>query len=111
MGIRRLIGRPPVSDVFGLKGRAWLAQLELPVETLDSCLRRIAFLDTEIAVVDRLIARDALHSPQIRRLMSVPGVNVIFAGLPPLDHRRAGPAVTVGRVPSRVPGFPDADAD
>jgi transposase len=80
--IRRLIGRPPVSDVFGVKGRRWLAGLRLPVEereTLDSCLRQIAFLDTEITEVDRLIARDALGSPQIRRLMTVPGVNVIVA--------------------------------
>jgi hypothetical protein len=80
--IRRLIGRPPVSDVFGVKGRRWLAELELPVEereTLESCLRQIAFLDSEIAAVDRLIARDALSCPQIRRLMTVPGVNVIVA--------------------------------
>ncbi len=80
--IRRLIGRPPVSDMFGLKGRRWLAELELPIEereTLDSGLRQIAFLDGEIADVDRLIARDALNSPQIRRLMTVPGVNVIVA--------------------------------
>ena len=80
--IRRLIGRPPVSDVFGVKGRRWLAELELPVEereTLESCLRQIAFLDAEIAEVERLIARAALASPEIRRLMTVPGVNVIVA--------------------------------
>jgi transposase len=80
--IRRLIGRPPVSDMFGLKGRSWLAELELPVEereTLESCLRQIAFLDAEIAEVERLIARAALASPEIRRLMTVPGVNMIVA--------------------------------
>jgi len=80
--IRRLIGRPPVSDVFGVKGRRWLAELELPVEereTLESCLRQIAFLDSEIAEVDRLIARAALSSAEIRRLMTVPGVNVVVA--------------------------------
>jgi transposase len=42
-------------------------------------MRRIEFLDTEIAAVERLIAQDALDSPEIRRLMSVPGVNVIVA--------------------------------
>jgi transposase len=79
---RRLIGRPPVSDMFGVKGRAWLAELRLPVEereTLESCLRQIAFLDSEIAEVERLVARAALASPEIRRLMTVPGVNVIVA--------------------------------
>ena len=38
--MRRLIGRPPVSDLFGVKGRRWLAELELPVEereTVDGC--------------------------------------------------------------------------
>jgi hypothetical protein len=68
--------------VFGLKRRRWLAELELPVEereTLDSCLRQIAFLDSEIAEVDRLIARAALGSAQVKRLMTVPGVNMIVA--------------------------------
>ena len=57
--IRRLKGRPDVSDVFGRKGRAWLGELELPIEereTLDSGLRQIDFLDGEIASVDRVIA-------------------------------------------------------
>jgi transposase len=80
--MRRLLGRPPVSDLFGVKGRRWLAGLALPVEereSVDSAMRQVAFLDTEIAEVERLIARAALASPQIRRLMTVPGVNVIVA--------------------------------
>jgi transposase len=48
-------------------------------ETVDGCLRQIEFLDREIAEVERLVAKDALISPQIRRLMTVPGVNVIVA--------------------------------
>src|SRR5215207_4393662 len=80
--IRRLKGRPDVTDLFGKKGRVWLAELELPIEereTLDSGLRQIDFLDGEIALVDRLIAHEALNWPEARRLMSVPGVNVIVA--------------------------------
>ena len=80
--IRRLKGRPDVSDLFGKKGRAWLAELELPVEereTLDSGLRQIDFLDGEVALVDRAIAHDALNWPEARRLMTVPGVNLIVA--------------------------------
>ena len=42
-------------------------------------MRQIEFLDAEIAEVERLIARDALCSADARRLMSVPGVNVICA--------------------------------
>jgi transposase len=80
--MRQLVGRPPVSDLFGVKGRKWLGALELALEereTVDGCMRQIEFLDTEIAAVERLIAQDALGSQEIRRLMSVPGVNVIVA--------------------------------
>jgi transposase len=80
--MRCLVGRPPFSDLFGVKGRRWLAELELPEEereSVDSALRQVEFLDTEIAAVERLIATDALESPEIRRLMTVPGVNVICA--------------------------------
>jgi transposase len=80
--MRRLKGRPPVSDLFGVKGREWLRGLGLPVEeaeTLESALRHVEFLDQEIAAVERLIAREALRSPDARRLMTVPGVNVICA--------------------------------
>jgi transposase len=30
--MRRLKGRPPVSDLFGVKGREWLRGLQLPLE-------------------------------------------------------------------------------
>lgn len=80
--MRQLIGRAPFSDLFGVKGRRWLGDLQLAVEereTVDGAMRQIEFLDQEIAEVERLIAQDALTSPQIARLMSVPGVNVIVA--------------------------------
>jgi len=80
--MRCLIGRAPFADLFGKKGRRWLAELELPAEereSVDSALRQIEFLDSEIAAVERLIATDALESPEIKRLMTVPGVNVICA--------------------------------
>jgi transposase len=80
--MRRLKGRPPVSDLFGVKGRQWLRQLELPVEeceTVEGCMRHVEFLDAEIAEVERLIARQMLSCSDARRLMSVPGVNVICA--------------------------------
>jgi transposase len=82
--MRRLKGRPPVSDLFGVKGREWLRSLELPEEedeTVNAGLRHIEFLDSEIEQVERLIAKEALKSPQVKRLMTVPGVNVICAAI------------------------------
>src|SRR3954452_7437136 len=78
--IRRLKGRPPVSDLFGVTGRAWLDELELPddeTETIAGCLRHVDFLDGEVGELDRAIARAALRSPDARRLLTVPGVTVI----------------------------------
>jgi transposase len=72
---RRLQARPPCSDLFGVKGRVWLAGLELPVEereSVDAGIRQIEFLDAEIAAAERLIAQQALSWPEIRRLMTVP---------------------------------------
>ena len=80
--VRRLITKPAVSDLFGVAGRRWLDELKLPVEereTVDGCLRQIDFLDLEVAELEQVIAREALGSAQIRRLMTVPGVNVIVA--------------------------------
>ncbi len=79
---RRLQAKPPCSDLFGVKGRDWLASLELPPEereSIDAGMRHIEFLDQELAAVDRLIAQQALSWPEIRRLMTVPGVNLVCA--------------------------------
>ena len=79
---RRLQAKPPCSDLFGVKGRQWLAGLELPPEereSVDAGIRHIEFLDVEIAAVEKLIAQQALSWPEIRRLMTVPGVNLVCA--------------------------------
>jgi transposase len=80
--MRCLVGRAPFADLFGVKGRRWLAELALPTEereSVDSALRQIEFLDREVEAVERLIATEALDWPEIGRLMTVPGVNVICA--------------------------------
>jgi transposase len=77
---RRLQAKPPCSDLFGVKGRQWLAGLELPPEereSIDAAMRHVEFLDAEIAAAEKLIAKQALSWPEIRRLMTVPGVNLI----------------------------------
>src|SRR4051794_35636238 len=80
--MRCLKGKPPMSDLFGVKGRRWLLEQQLPTaerETVDSALRQVEFLDAEIAEVEQLIAAEALSWPDVKRLMTVPGVNVIVA--------------------------------
>jgi len=79
---RCLLGRAPVSDLFGKGGRAWLARQELPeeeAETVSGCLRQIEFLDSEVAAIDAKLCEWVLASPEARRLMTIPGVGVPVA--------------------------------
>jgi transposase len=79
---RNLKGRNPASDPFGVKGRAWLAAQQLPLDerlTVDGCLRQLDFLGDELAAVDRVIAGVAVADDDVRRLMTIPGVDVTTA--------------------------------
>jgi len=61
--MRRLKGRPPMSDLFGVKGSTWLRESGAAGRgdiDVQSARRHIEFLDAEIAEVERLIAREAL---------------------------------------------------
>jgi transposase len=80
--MRRLKGKPPCSDLFGVKGRKWLRSLSLPpeeAETVGAALRHIAFLDREIEKIERMVAEQMLIWPEAKRLMTVPGVNLVAA--------------------------------
>ena len=109
--MRRLVRKPAVSDLFGKQGRRWLESLELPdeeQETVEGCLRQLDFCESEIAAIEKRIATEALRSPEIRRLMTVPGVNVICAatfmaavgylGLDPKVRQSGLSATTRGRI-------------
>ncbi|OPZ42373.1 MAG: Transposase IS116/IS110/IS902 family protein [Actinobacteria bacterium ADurb.BinA094] len=80
--LRNLKGRPPASDPFGRKGRIWLAAQELPADerlTVDAALRQLDFLGAELAEIDRLVAVQAQGDEDVRRLLTVPGVDVTTA--------------------------------
>jgi transposase len=80
--IRNLSERTPVADLFGTVGRRWLAAQRLPVderEMVDACLRGVDFLDGEIAAIDRALAELVLASDEMRRLLTLPGVNFVTA--------------------------------
>jgi transposase len=79
---RCLLGRPPMSDLFGNAGRAWLAAHDLADEereTVDGCLRQIDFLDAEIARLDAKVAQFVVGSRESQRLMTMPGIDIISA--------------------------------
>jgi transposase len=79
---RNLKGRPPMSDLFGRQGRVWLAVQELPVDerlTVEGGLRQLDFLGEELAQIERLVAAEALGDPEVRRLLTIPGVDVTTA--------------------------------
>lgn len=80
--IRNLCGRGPTGDLLANKSRQWLTSLKLPADeraTVLSCLREADFLTRELAQVDRDIARYAVGCAEIRRLMTIPGVDVTTA--------------------------------
>jgi transposase len=65
---RNLLKRPPVSDLFGVKGRAWLAEQtgQLPTDErlcIDACLRQVDAIGAEIAQLDLIIGADAISDP------------------------------------------------
>jgi transposase len=79
---RNLCPRAPVVHLFSKAGRRWLAGLELPLDellTLEGCLRQIDFLGAEIDALEKVLAEQSLGSPEILRLMTVPGVNMVTA--------------------------------
>jgi transposase len=80
--MRNLEPRPPMSDLFGPKGRAWLAERPLPEserEMIAGCLRHLDFLDDELAALDRSLARRVLGSEEMLRLLQLPGVSAVTA--------------------------------
>lgn len=72
----------PHSDAFGRAGLRWLAQVQLPAgerSQVESALRMLAALETEIALADVGIASEALEDMRVKRLMTIPGVGLTTA--------------------------------
>jgi transposase len=79
---RNLKGRNPATDPFGAKGRAWMLEQQLPVDerlTLDAGLRQLDFFGDELRQVDGVIAEQVLGDADVRRLMTIPGIDVVTA--------------------------------
>jgi transposase len=79
---RNLKGPNPATDPFSTKGRAWMLDQQLPVDerlTLEAGLRQLDFLGSELAGVDRVIAEQVVGDEDVRRLLTIPGVDVVTA--------------------------------
>jgi transposase len=129
--VRNLRGKAPMSDLFGVNGRTWLAAQPLPADEADTvagCLRQVDFLDAEIELVDRRIAGQVVGSAEIRRLLTLPGFGPVAAtalmaaigdvsrfpsprhlvgylGLDPRVVQSGSEAARHGRISKRGPGY------
>jgi transposase len=72
----------PHQDLFGRSGRDWLAGQWLPKDEREAVERHIRELDRlgeELRGVERDIAQHALDDAAVKRLMTVPGIDVVVA--------------------------------
>jgi len=72
----------PEGDLFGVGGRAWLVQQELPARArmlIDSDLRLLAACEAELATLDQTLVQEAHAEPRVRLLMTLPGVDYTVA--------------------------------
>jgi transposase len=79
---RNLVPRCPAADLFGHKGRAWLAEQELPDDerrAAEALLRQLDFHGEELKLIDAELARVALRREEVKRLMTIPGVDATVA--------------------------------
>jgi len=79
---RNLVPRPPVADLFGIKGRCWLANQALPPDeelTVEALLRQLDFHGQELRIIDAELGRVALEREEVKRLMTIPGVDATVA--------------------------------
>ena len=79
---RNLVPRCPAADLFGHKGRAWLGEQELPVDerrAAEALLRQLDFHGEELKLIDAELARVALRREEVKRLMTIPGVDATVA--------------------------------
>ncbi|MHB0670896.1 IS110 family RNA-guided transposase [Roseomonas mucosa] len=77
-----LVPQCPHADLFGNRGRAWLLAQHLPPdeqEAVERHLREYDRLGEDLRVVERELARDALADANIKRLMTIPGIDMVVA--------------------------------
>jgi len=77
-----LVPRCPHADLFGGKGRAWLGAQELPDDERVAVERHVAEYDrltVALKDIEKDIAQAALADKDVKRLMTIPGIDMIVA--------------------------------
>jgi transposase len=72
----------PHFDLLGPKGRAWLLAQLLPPDEQDAVARHLREYDRlgeDLQMIDRELARDALASADVKRLMTIPGIDMVVS--------------------------------
>ena len=71
-------GRGPVRD----QGPGWLADQDLPPDehqAVEALLRQLDFHGQELRIIDAQLGRIALDRDEVKRLMTIPGVDATVA--------------------------------
>jgi transposase len=82
---RNLVPGCPRRDLFGKAGRRWLVDHALPLlppheQAMGAAtLRELDLVDHEITTVEQTLAASARDRPEIRRLLTIPGLDAISA--------------------------------
>jgi transposase len=77
-----LVPQCPHADILGPKGRAWLLVQLLPDDestAIERHIREYDRLTDDLRVVERELGRDALGSAETKRLMTIPGIDMVVA--------------------------------
>jgi transposase len=77
-----LIPPCPHADLLGPKGRAWLLSQEIPEDERSAVERHVREHDRltdDLRVIERELAHDALSDADVKRLMTIPGVDMVVA--------------------------------
>lgn len=92
-----LIDPCPASDLFGKKGRQWLANQPLPMDErigVEQRLRALDRLAEDLQEIEQPLARQVLEDPRVELLMTITGVNL------PIAQSLLAAIGDIGRFPS-----------
>ena len=77
-----LIPPCPAADLCGTKGRGWLSGQRLPEDerlAINRHLREFDRLGDDLKVIERDLAQSALEDGRAKRIMTIPGIDMIVA--------------------------------